>query len=264
MTKVLICDLDGTLLDKNNEISLESMKKVQSFSNSGGIFIIATGRLDHDIVYVEKQLGVQGDYRISQNGAVITNKGGTVVFKDEINSYVAKGIMEILDERNERVEVNDAIRRYFSSPRPMGGVAEFVDSAVIDPQLSKEVGDSLIPTSFLIFGKKLGFKEIKTAISKKYDNIVNCVETSDSSLEIMSKNVSKGIAVRKIMKEMNILTKDVYVIGDSENDISMFEAAGYSFAIDGTSEKVKQKADEIQKTVADCIEVVMNKSPKVR
>lgn len=122
----------------------------------------------------------------------------------------------------------------------------------------------MIPTIFLIFGEKSGFKQIKATINKKYENIVNCVETSDSSLEIMSKYISKGVAVRQIMKELNISTQDVYVIGDSENDISMFEAAGYSFVIDGASEQVKQKADEIQKTVADCIEVIMNKSPKVR
>ncbi|MGX4668630.1 HAD family hydrolase [Cerasibacillus sp. JNUCC 74] len=264
MTKVLICDLDGTLLDKNNEISLENMRKIQSFSNSGGTFIIATGRLDHDIVYVEKQLGIQGAFRISQNGAVITNKDGKVVFKQEIDSHTAKGIMKILDKRKERVEVNDAIRRYFPSPRPMGRVAEFVDSSVIDPQLNKKVGNNVIPTIFLIFGEKSGFKEIKAVIHKKYEDIVNCVKTSDSSLEIMSKNISKGVAVRQIMKELNRTTQDVYVIGDSENDISMFEAAGYSFAIDNASDQVKQKADEIQKTVADCIEVIMNTSPKVR
>ncbi|KNE21463.1 Cof-type HAD-IIB family hydrolase [Virgibacillus pantothenticus] len=262
MTKVLICDLDGTLLDKNNEISLESIRKIQLFSNSGGIFIIATGRLDHDIVYVEKQLGVQGDFRISQNGAVITDKDGKIVFKQEINSHAAKGIMQILAKRNERVEVNDVKRRYFPSPRPMGEVAEFVDSAVIDPQLSEKIGNCVIPTIFLIFGEKSGFKEIKATIHKKYENIVNCVETSDSSLEIMSKHTSKGVAVRQIMKALNISTHDVYVIGDSENDISMFETAGYSFAIDSASDQVKQKADEIQKTVVDCIEVIMRKTPK--
>ena len=75
--KLLVCDLDGTLLDDNGEIDSFSLNEIKDFCERGGNFVICTGRLDQDIEYVEEHLGFKGSYRISQNGAVIKNRQGT-------------------------------------------------------------------------------------------------------------------------------------------------------------------------------------------
>src|SRR5699024_10897584 len=92
MKKIVVCDLDGTLLDEQNNVIPGTKELIQSFIDDCGIFIIATGRLDHDIVYVEEYLGIKSDYRISQIGAVIKDSINNVILKSEIDSEIFKKI----------------------------------------------------------------------------------------------------------------------------------------------------------------------------
>ncbi|MDY0393686.1 HAD hydrolase family protein [Virgibacillus halophilus] len=121
MQKVIICDLDGTLLESNGKVSPDTIKMVQHFHKIGGIFIIATGRLDHDIVYIEEKLGIQGKYRVSQNGAVIKNQFNDVIWNRKMDPNAASRIVKFLRKKKLRVEVSDIKQRYFPSPRGLGG-----------------------------------------------------------------------------------------------------------------------------------------------
>lgn len=72
--KLLVCDLDGTLLDAQGQIDEKSLTLIKEFCSAGGHFVVCTGRMDTDIQFIEEKLGVKSEYRISQNGAVIYDK----------------------------------------------------------------------------------------------------------------------------------------------------------------------------------------------
>ncbi|MBX0321154.1 HAD family hydrolase [Shouchella clausii] len=257
MTNLVACDLDGTLLDKQNRIMAGTKDVIQAFHHAGGSFMIATGRLDHDIVYVENQLGIAGEFRISQNGAVIKDKENRILLKKEIHSDVAQKLMRDLKEWDVRIEVSDINHRYFPSPRKEGEVAEFIDSSIIEPDLEQKVGVQIQPIIFLIFGNVGIFAEIKQRLSKKYDGYVDFIATSPHTLEILPHDVSKGTALEKTMEKLKANSKQVIAIGDSENDLSLFDVAGYSFAMEHASEAVKQKATVVRTSVKACMEEIL-------
>ena len=60
----------------------------------------------------------------------------------------------------------------------------------------------------------------------------------------MAKNVSKGNAIKALCKDYKFL-EEVIVFGDSLNDKSMFEVAGYSVAMGNASDELKKIADEV-------------------
>ena len=64
-------------------------------------------------------------------------------------------------------------------------------------------------------------------------------------LEFMAKNVSKGNAIKALCKRLQIPLEEVIVFGDSLNDKSMFEVAGYSVAMGNASDELKKIADEV-------------------
>ena len=70
--KVIVFDLDGTLLGANNEIigGTETLNCLDSLQQMGWTLAICTGRLDHDILKIEEQYKLKIEHRISQNGAV--------------------------------------------------------------------------------------------------------------------------------------------------------------------------------------------------
>lgn len=264
MNKVIICDLDGTLLVKEDQFSPGTLEKIKRFINSGGKFIIATGRLDHDVVYVEEKLGIRGAYRISQNGAVIKNKYNEVISKKEMEPVIAKKIVKLLNEEKMRVEVSDICHRYFPSPRGEGEIAEFIDSSIIDSNFNEKIGKSIFPTTLLTFGSEKVFAQITKRIYKHFSHEVDVIETSPSTLEVLSKGASKGTAVEKVMKELQVSHTEVCSIGDAENDISMFGVTGYAYAVSSANAKVKAIVDKVYPTVGDCICAFMANKPGIR
>lgn len=232
MKKLLVCDLDGTLLDAHNQIDDASLAQLKGYVQAGNEFVVCTGRLDEDIKYVERQIGVAGAYRISQNGAVVRDQAGDLVSQATIPHALVPMINGIVFDQGLRVEVSDINHRYFPSPRDPSQVAEFVDTSIVKNDLVGFIEQpSFQPVIYLIFGDTATFQPLIKALKAALGNQVNVQQTSPSSLEIFSPQASKGQAVQALIEQRQFDPKQVYVAGDAENDTTMFGLTPNSFAV---------------------------------
>lgn len=249
---LFVCDLDGVLVQSDGTIRMEDLEQIKGFVRNGGLFVICTGRLDQDIQYVEKQIGVKGDYRISQNGAVIKDKTGEVVYHKTIQKEDAAVLNEILSKFSVRTEVNTIENRYFPSPRDPEEVAEFVDTSIVKENLFDFAETSIEPTIYLNFGEAESFEEIRKEIQETVGDRIQVVQTSPSSLEVFSNEASKGSAVQFIAQLLRLQKDQIIAAGDAENDITMFPYVGRSFAVGEKSDDlVKQAADHVANTIEE-------------
>ncbi|MGL4522545.1 MAG: Cof-type HAD-IIB family hydrolase [Bacilli bacterium] len=255
--KVIVCDLDGTLIGHDHKIDQSSLEKISQFCKDGNLFLVATGRLDADITFVEQKLGFKGKYRISQNGCVVRNEHGETVFNRTIHTETKKELAELLFAENVRVEVNTESNRHFPTPRPGNEVSEFIDSSIIVDDLKAHTQMELDPTIFLMFGTEQEFQPIIKRVSEKHSEHVIAVMTSPSSLEIFNKEASKGLAIEFVMNKLGITADDVYVVGDSENDMSMFTVTKHSFCMAHGKEHVRNAANYAVKTVGEVVDHIM-------
>lgn len=246
----LVCDLDGTLLDYEGQIDNQSLAKIKTFIAKGGDFIICTGRLDQDIVFIEKKLGIKSKYRISQNGAVIKDDQDQFVLVETIPTQSIEKITEIVFDKEVRTEVSNISNRFFPSPRQPEELGEFVDTSIVVSDLP-EICQKIQPTIFLMFGNNRVFTEIKTEIEEKLIPEIQVVQTSPNSLEIFSKKISKGNAVSFLMNQLSITPGQLYVAGDAESDTSMFEYAEHSFAVGLASNEVRNRATNYVRNVGE-------------
>ena len=88
---------------------------------------------------------------------------------------------------------------------------------------------------------------------------INISSSWYNNIEVMSDGVSKGNALKHLCKKLNIDKSEVVAIGDNENDISMFEMAGLSVAMENGDEIIRKYANIITDTndengVANAIE----------
>lgn len=65
---------------------------------------------------------------------------------------------------------------------------------------------------------------------------------SSNYVELFSEDATKGNALKALAKHLNINIDDIACIGDSENDLSMFEVAGKAFAMGNAIDSLKDKA----------------------
>lgn len=253
--KLLVCDLDGTLLDETGAIDEESLAKIKKFCEDGGHFVICTGRMDTDIKYIEEKLGFKSEFRISQNGAVIYDYHGHLTYETIPKKYIST-LNQIIFGMELRTEVSNVTNRLFPSPRNPEDVAEFVDSSIIIEDLENFIlNQEKNPTIYLTFGKKNQFQEIREKIEDVLGkDAVNIVMTSASSLEVFSKKVSKGLAVEKVMQQLQIKNENTYIAGDAQSDISMFLVTPHSYAVQKAEPNVRSKAAFYVENVAKVID----------
>jgi phosphoglycolate phosphatase len=67
------------------------------------------------------------------------------------------------------------------------------------------------------------------------------------AIHLKSTRINKGLGLRKIAGMMGLKAGDFVAIGDSENDVEMFEASGFGIAVGNGDEKIKKTAHHVTK-----------------
>ena len=65
------------------------------------------------------------------------------------------------------------------------------------------------------------------------------------------KDHDKGTGLTYVADHLNISTDDCYAFGDSNNDISMFKAAGHGIAMGNACDELKEIAEYVTDSVND-------------
>lgn len=67
------------------------------------------------------------------------------------------------------------------------------------------------------------------------------------AIHLKSKKINKGVGLKKIAGMMGLKSRDFVAIGDSENDVEMFEASGFGIAVGNGDDKIKEAANHVTK-----------------
>jgi hydroxymethylpyrimidine pyrophosphatase-like HAD family hydrolase len=84
---------------------------------------------------------------------------------------------------------------------------------------------------------------LRPRIAGRLGNSVYVAQALRTFLEVMDAEVSKGKGLKFIMERCSLKSEEVIAFGDDENDLPMFEAAGFSAAPFNAKDTVKAKAD---------------------
>ena len=178
--KVIVFDLDGTLLGANNEIigGTETLNCLDSLQQMGWTLAICTGRLDHDILKIEEQYKLKIEHRISQNGAVCMK--GQQLIATLIDKQEAINIYKEIQKEDIRIELNTVSNRYWKSERDPAFPSELYDSHIICKDFDKLI---LYQPAvlFLVIGTEDKLRSIETYINTTYQK-TKAVMTSSTSL----------------------------------------------------------------------------------
>lgn len=256
--KVVMCDLDNTLLDYGKDVSLDSIEIIEKLTLEGIEFIPATGRylgVIPKLILDNKSI----NYVVSSNGAVISERNDLkTIHECYIDIEKVKDLLVLAYDLEGRI-ILDTNQGIIVGRR----VGEFLKSAKED--YYQHLKQHMIFKDHIleVFDMKdlrirkidLGFDNLehRNIIYDKYKDseIINVVSSSDANIEVTSLEASKGNALDFIAKHLNISTDEILAIGDSDNDISMLEKAGLSIAMGNASEHVKSHTDDITLHVSE-------------
>lgn len=259
--KAIFLDMDGTILDHYNRVSQNTKVVVDKLRAKGIPIFIATGRSREEIFPILPE-GFTVDGVISSNG--MTAYLGEQKIKEHTLSYeLALEIIEKARENRvyyelfptvgERIvckEDQPILAAEIEDPQPESvGINEWLSrKEAMDGEINWV--DSIEKQSF---SKFYCFSKSKAHIQKwisvleefKEQTDFTTSTSSEHNVEIMVANVNKGTSIQLILDHLTIAAEDILVIGDSHNDLPMFELAGQTVAMKNAAPDIKEIVDEV-------------------
>lgn len=249
--KLVVTDMDGTFLNNKNEISYENLKIVKELNEKGILFSIATGRLDTMIKAYLKQIGNNNPV-ISCNGALVRNTSkGEFYHADTIKREdfckvidICKTynlIFDVYCEYTIYSETTEGRIKFFINYNERLCDEDKVDFKVVDNICNDITQDEKI-FKILVSNSNSELLEI---VKDKINEIpgIDAYKSASNLLDIMTKGVNKGKALKNLAEILKIKKEEIIAIGDNHNDVSMLEYAGFAIAMENAEQCVKDISD---------------------
>lgn len=229
MIKLIVTDMDGTLLDRNHNINPEFWEIYKKIKEKGIYFCVASGRQYFNLI--EHFERIKNDiFFIAENGGYIA-KGHEEIFSKELPSFYPKKFIDIARKLKRASVVLCGKNTAFienKSPEFIEEVSKYYKKLIIVDDL-KKVEDDILKVAVYDF-------ECAQTNSyphyKEFEKDLKVIVSTEHWLDIMHNEVNKGMAVREIKKRLNITKEETLIFGDYMNDYEMMAEAKYSYAME--------------------------------
>lgn len=249
--KIVVSDLDGTLLKNDGSVGLETKKLIRELHNYDVLFSFATGRLHSAVTDIAKDLEIKNPI-ISLDGSVIKDfPSGETIFESFLKKKYVEKAVKYADDYLLNVALCHSDAIYYT---------EF--NTVIPKLLNKfgakykEVSsyeNLLDKTLEIVFAgdNKESIEFVKDQFTFPYAFGCNASYYRSQSkrglfyLDIRRAGSSKGKGLKRLLKYLNIKTHQAVVMGDWYNDISMFESDAIKVAMANSIPELIRSADHV-------------------
>lgn len=246
--KLVVLDMDGTLLDNNHHVSNANTEVIHRLKRDGVSVALASGRPYESIYPYIKDLGIDLPI-IAANGTLIKSPlSSEVYYSSGLPINLAKEIVEYGQENQYSISLyfDGEVHTFNESMVKVHWEIEKLNARVVDKFESER---DLYKIVYVNTPQKV--EEAFKYLEQKYKGKLYITSSDDISLEVMNINASKGKALYQLMDMLHISSHEVLVMGNSFNDIAMFEVAGLAIAMDNAPQEVKDAADFVTKSNND-------------
>ena len=239
--KLLASDYDGTLQfgDSVMESDLEALRK---WKEEGNLFALVTGRSKQSICQMMEKYGIPADYLVTNNGGMVFDAEGNDLLSSQLDTTTAIDLMFIAHELGDVVSymVNDGVNRHKVVCNP--GMKDHRYPHVQPDWSEEQIMDSG-QFSQIVYSMNDPKAAVDTAdhINHYFGSVVNAYPNG-FVVDIVHNGISKATGLQFVQEYCNADDDDLFVIGDSYNDIPMLEGAVNSAAMIMAPEEVKGNA----------------------
>ncbi|MHB1376642.1 MAG: HAD family hydrolase [Candidatus Humimicrobiaceae bacterium] len=241
MYKLLVTDVDGTLLDSNSKLPELNKKALLDCITNGINVIIATGKSINSTMFIVEELKLKLP-QITFAGAVVITHEKKIInsFKIQPDLYLDV-IGKVQDRGYEPIMATVDGKLYcqeYSKPMEyITAVGEKINK--VDNLRSDYFKDNVVFISIPINESD----PMDLFIRKTYMDKLQVVRSGEYFFDILSLDTSKGQALTALIKELGIKKEEVVSFGDSPNDVSLFKASGLTIAVKNSYPELLEIAD---------------------
>lgn len=253
--KLLVVDIDGTLVDKNGMVSARDKEALVRAAAAGAHVSLCTGRMPRACSRVLSQVSLEG-YHMFADGALVCDVGQCrEIYVRPIDPAVMKPAVAFAQEHDIELEFYSATH-YFAQ-RETWSTSAHREFFGIEPTIVDFSGiwerERIIKAGLAVTNQQEADKANRLQRAFAGSLAISWAWTpaypDAHFLNIVAPGVSKGKALEVLASHLGVSLSEVVAVGDGSNDLSLLATAGLAVAMDNAPEELKAVADYITQDV---------------
>ena len=256
--KIIVLDLDGTLLTSDKRISPRNYAALERAAEKGIHIVPSTGRFYDGMPAVVRELPFVR-YTITVNGAEIYDaREERVLHRAEMTPAQADEVFEVLDTLPVVYDcyqdgwgwmekrLYDQAEDFIDDPRVLAMVKELRTPVEDFRELIRQRGKGI--QKIQMFFRDMDRRAQALPFLRQRFPGLNVTSSISNNLELNSLDAHKGAALLELCRILGVAPSQTMAFGDGLNDITMLSTAALGVAMENACPEVKAAADDITDT----------------
>ncbi len=266
--KVIVSDMDGTLLNDNKELSEKSIKAFIRAQQQGYTMVLATGRGIDMVTEFAKKLKMDqfGGYIVGFNGQQVIELATNTFHENEyLEPEITKSVFKFAKKHSLQLVLEHKngfliytpwilfplrlyaayIKARHKRMQKKNETYHLISGYLIKPSLKVETLSSIKQLNEPM--AKMGVSQYNGWLRKKYpklmqdfENRITITKVAPFWIDIMPTGMNKSIGLKWVSDRLGIPMSDFLAFGDAENDIAMMKEVEVSIAMKNAMSSLKK------------------------
>ena len=248
--KLLVLDVDGTLLNDEREISKRTLAALLKVQQMGVRIVLASGRPTYGLMPLAKtlELGNYGGFVLSYNGCqIIKAQNGEILFERRINPemlpYLEKKARKngfaIFTYHDDTLITDSPDNEYIKNEALLNNL-----KIIREDEFSTAI-DFAPCKCMLVSDKEKALIGLEQHWEKRLAGTLDTFRSEPYFLEVVPCGVNKANTLGALLEHLGVTREEVIAVGDGVCDMTMLQLAGMGVAMGHSQDSVKVCADYV-------------------
>ena len=248
--KLLVLDVDGTLLNDEREISKRTLAALLKVQQMGVRIVLASGRPTDGQMPLAKtlELGNYGGFVLSYNGCqIIKAQNGEILFERRINPemlpYLEKKARKngfaIFTYHDDTLITDSPDNEYIKNEALLNNL-----KIIREDEFSTAI-DFAPCKCMLVSDKEKALIGLEQHWEKRLAGTLDAFRSEPYFLEVVPCGVNKANTLGALLEHLGVTREEVIAVGDGVCDVTMLQLAGMGVAMGHSQDSVKVCADYV-------------------
>lgn len=248
--KLLVLDVDGTLLNDEREISKRTLAALLKIQQMGVRIVLASGRPTYGLMPLAKtlELGNYGGFVLSYNGCqIIKAQNGEILFERRINPemlpYLEKKARKngfaIFTYHDDTLITDSPDNEYIKNEALLNNL-----KIIKEDEFSTAI-DFAPCKCMLVSDKEKALIGLEQHWEKRLAGTLDAFRSEPYFLEVVPCGVNKANTLGALLEHLGVTREEVIAVGDGVCDVTMLQLAGMGVAMGHSQDSVKVCADYV-------------------
>ena len=248
--KLLVLDVDGTLLNDEREISKRTLAALLKVQQMGVRIVLASGRPTYGLMPLAKtlELGNYGGFVLSYNGCqIIKAQNGEILFERRINPemlpYLEKKARKngfaIFTYHDDTLITDSPDNEYIKNEALLNNL-----KIIREDEFSTAI-DFAPCKCMLVSDKEKALIGLEQHWEKRLAGTLDAFRSEPYFLEVVPCGVNKANTLGALLEHLGVTREEVFAVGDGVCDVTMLQLAGMGVAMGHSQDSVKVCADYV-------------------